>query len=141
MGNSRQAGAVNGRQPERDDRLIHHSDRGSQSVPIRFSERPAEAGIAPPAGRKSDSYDNILAETINGQYKAQLIHRRAPARRGKRWSRQRSGMLVQPSPGAGINRLYPDCRSCGKLLPAMELSGYDGVTQANRPPQNSGSLH
>jgi len=66
------------RQPERTDALIHHSDRGSQYVSIRNSERLAEAGIGPSVGIKGDSYDNALAETINGLYKAELIHRRAP---------------------------------------------------------------
>ncbi len=66
------------RQPEPDSSLIHHSDRGSQYVSIRYSERLAEAGIEPSVGSKGDSYDNALAETINGLYKAELIHRRAP---------------------------------------------------------------
>ena len=58
--------------------MIHHSDRGSQYVSIRYSERLAEAGIEPSVGSKGDSYDNALAETINGLYKAELIHRRGP---------------------------------------------------------------
>ena len=66
------------RQPERDSSLIHHSDRGSQYVSIRYSERLTQAGIEPSVGSKGDSYDNALAETINGLYKAELIHRRAP---------------------------------------------------------------
>lgn len=70
--------ALYARQPERDSALIHHSDRGSQYVSIRYSERLAEAGIEPSVGSKGDSYDNALAETINGLYKAELIHRRAP---------------------------------------------------------------
>jgi len=70
--------ALYDRQPERDQSLIHHSDRGSQYVSIRYSERLAEAGIEPSVGSKGDSYDNALAETINGLYKAELIHRRAP---------------------------------------------------------------
>ena len=70
--------ALYARQPERDSSLIHHSDRGSQYVSIRYSERLAEAGIEPSVGSKGDSYDNALAETINGLYKAELIHRRAP---------------------------------------------------------------
>jgi transposase InsO family protein len=70
--------ALYDRQPERADALIHHSDRGSQYVSIRYSERLAEAGIEPSVGSKGDSYDNALAETINGLYKAELIHRRAP---------------------------------------------------------------
>ena len=66
------------RRPERTDALIHHSDRGSQYVSIRYSERLAEAGIEPSVGSRGDSYDNALAETTNGLYKAELIHRRAP---------------------------------------------------------------
>jgi putative transposase len=69
--------ALYARQPER-DALICHSDRGSQYVSIRYTERLAEAGIEPSVGSKGDSYDNALAETINGLYKAELIHRRAP---------------------------------------------------------------
>ena len=60
--------------------LIHHSDRGSQYLSIRYSERLSEAGIQPSVGSRGDSYDNALAETINGLYKAELIHRRAPWR-------------------------------------------------------------
>ena len=66
------------RQPERTDALIHHSDRGSQYLSMRYSERLAEAGIEPSVGSRGDSYDNALAETINGLYKTELIHRRAP---------------------------------------------------------------
>jgi len=58
--------ALNARQPEQDKSLIHHSDRGSQYVSIRCSERLAEAGIEPSVGSKGDSYGNALAETING---------------------------------------------------------------------------
>ena len=70
--------ALYARQPERDSSLVHHSDRGSQYVSIRYSERLAEAGVEPSVGSKGDSYDNALAETINGLYKAEMIHRRGP---------------------------------------------------------------
>ncbi len=70
--------ALYARQPSRENNLIHHSDRGSQYLSIRYSERLAEAGIEPSVGSKGDSYDNALAETINGLYKAELIDRRAP---------------------------------------------------------------
>ena len=70
--------ALYARQPERADALIHHSDRGSQYVSIRYTERLAEAGIEPSVGSRGDSYDNALAETINGLYKTELIYRRAP---------------------------------------------------------------
>jgi transposase InsO family protein len=69
--------ALYDRQPERDGSLICHSDRGSQYVSIRYTERLAEAGIEPSVGSKGDSYDNALAETINGLYKAEVIHRRS----------------------------------------------------------------
>lgn len=58
--------------------LVHHSDRGSQYLSIRYTERLSEADIRPSVGSKGDSYDNALAETINGLYKAELIHRRGP---------------------------------------------------------------
>ncbi len=70
--------ALYARQPNPEEALIHHSDRGSQYVSIRYSERLAEAGIEPSVGSKGDSYDNALAETINGLYKAEMIHRRPP---------------------------------------------------------------
>ncbi|KVD85156.1 transposase [Burkholderia sp. ABCPW 14] len=70
--------ALYARQPGNDGTLIHHSDRGAQYVSIRYSERLAEAGIEPSVGSRGDSYDNALAETINGLYKTELIHRRAP---------------------------------------------------------------
>jgi putative transposase len=57
--------------------LVHHSDRGSQYVSIRYTERLAEAGIEPSVGSVGDSYDNALAETINGLYKAEVVHRRS----------------------------------------------------------------
>ena len=70
--------ALYARRPERDGALVHHSDRGSQYVSIRYSERLAEAGIEPSVGSTGDSYDNALAETINGLFKAEIIHRRGP---------------------------------------------------------------
>jgi transposase InsO family protein len=60
--------------------VIHHSDRGSQYLSIRYTERLAEAGIDSSVGSTGDSYDNALAETINGLYKAEVIHRRGPWR-------------------------------------------------------------
>ena len=60
--------------------LVHHSDRGVQYVSITYTERLAEAGLVPSVGSVGDSYDNALAETINGLYKAEVIHRRGPWR-------------------------------------------------------------
>ena len=70
--------ALFARRSSREGELIHHSDRGSQYVSIRYSERLTDAGIQPSVGSIGDSYDNALAETINGLYKAALIHRRGP---------------------------------------------------------------
>ena len=72
--------ALAARRPVRGNGLIHHSDRGVQYVSIRYTERLAEAGIEPSVGSVGDSYDNALAETINGLYKAEVIHRRGPWR-------------------------------------------------------------
>src|SRR5690554_6409865 len=69
--------ALYARKPVGPDRLVHHSDRGVQYVSIRYTERLAEAGLEPSVGSVGDSYDNALAETINGLYKAEVIHRRA----------------------------------------------------------------
>ena len=60
--------------------VVHHSDRGSQYLSIRYSERLTEAGAQPSVGSVGDSYDNALAETIIGLYKTELIHRRGPWR-------------------------------------------------------------
>jgi putative transposase len=72
--------ALHDRRPTHSGGLIHHSDRGSQYVSIKYTERLAEAGIEPSVGSVGDSYDNALAETINGLYKAEVIHRRGPWR-------------------------------------------------------------
>jgi putative transposase len=60
--------------------LVHHSDRGSQYLSIRYTERLAEAGAVTSVGSRGDSYDNALAETIIGLYKTELIRRRGPWR-------------------------------------------------------------
>ncbi len=62
------------------DALTHHSDRGSQYLSIRYTERLAEAGIEGSVGSVGDSYDNALAETVIGLYKTELIHRESPWR-------------------------------------------------------------
>lgn len=56
--------------------LVHHSDKGSQYVSIRYTNHLEEAGIKPSARSTGDSYDNALAETVNGLYKAELIYAR-----------------------------------------------------------------
>jgi transposase InsO family protein len=72
--------ALHERRPLHRGGLVHHSDRGSQYVSIHYTERLAQAGIEPSVGSVGDSYDNALAESINGLYKAEVIHRRGPWR-------------------------------------------------------------
>jgi len=66
--------AITDRKPVR-KALTHHSDRGSQYLAMRYTERLKDAGIEPSVGSVGDSYDNAMAETINGLFKAEVIHR------------------------------------------------------------------
>jgi putative transposase len=72
--------ALHDRRPARGGGLVHHSDRGSQYLSIRYTERLMEAGIEPSVGSVGDSYDNALAETINGLFKTEVVRRRGPWR-------------------------------------------------------------
>ncbi|MFT9091811.1 MAG: IS3 family transposase [Gluconacetobacter sp.] len=65
--------AIHARRPSPDDGLIHHSDRGVQYLAMNHTQRLAEANLVPSVGSVGDSYDNALAETINGLYKAEII--------------------------------------------------------------------
>jgi transposase InsO family protein len=60
--------------------LVHHSDRGTQYLSMRYTERLADAGIAPSVGSRGDSYDNAMAESIIGLFKTEVIHRKGPWR-------------------------------------------------------------
>ena len=70
--------ALYARQPKLSDLLVHHSERGSQYVSIRYTERLAGAGIESYVGSLGDSYDNALAETINGLHKTELTYKVGP---------------------------------------------------------------
>jgi transposase InsO family protein len=72
--------ALHDRRPVHSGGLVHHSDRGVQYVSIKYTERLVEAGLVASVGSVGDSFDNALAETINGLYKAEVIHRRGPWR-------------------------------------------------------------
>jgi putative transposase len=72
--------ALHERRPLQGAGLVHHSDRGVQYVSMKYTQRLAEAGVEPSVGSVGDSYDNALAETINGLFKAEVIHRRGPWR-------------------------------------------------------------
>jgi putative transposase len=69
--------ALYARATTKEDGLIEHHDRGVQYVSIKYTERLEQAKIPPSVGSKADSYDNALAETINGLYKAEVIHRKS----------------------------------------------------------------
>jgi len=120
--------ALHARQPGNDGSLIHHSDRGSQYVSIRYSERLAEAGVEPSVGSRGDSYDNALAETINGLYKAELIHRRTP------WKTRESLELATLEWVAWFNhqRLHS---AIGYIPPAEAEANY--YNQLNRTDQQT----
>jgi len=98
--------------------VVHHTDRGSQYTSIRFSERLAEAGIQPSVGAVGSSYDNALAETINGLYKTELIKPREP------WHTIDEVELAtaewvdwfQPPPPLRVLRGYPTRRTGDGLL-------------------------
>ncbi len=72
--------ALYDRRPAAPASLIHHSDRGSQYLSMRYTERLADAGIAPSVGSRGDSYDNALAESVIGLYNTEVIQRRGPWR-------------------------------------------------------------
>jgi putative transposase len=72
--------ALHDRRPAEGAGLVHHSDRGTQYVSIKYTERLTEAGIEPSVGSVGDSYDNALAETVIGLFKTEVIHRRGPWR-------------------------------------------------------------
>ena len=72
--------AIHDRRPAKDSGLVVHSDRGSQYLAIRYTERLVEEGIAPSVGSVGDSYDNALAETVIGLFKTEVIRPRGPWR-------------------------------------------------------------
>ena len=120
--------------------LVHHSDRGSQYVSIKYTERLAEAGIEPSVGSVGDSYDNALAETINGLYKAEVIHRRGPWRSFEAvefatlewvdWFNNRR--LLEP-----IGNI-PPAEAEERYYAMLEETSHGRVTQTKRPPANPG---
>lgn len=70
--------ALHARGPFPGGALIHHSDRGVQYLSLKYTERLTDAGVKPSVGSVGDSYDNALAETVNGLYKAEVINPRGP---------------------------------------------------------------
>jgi putative transposase len=97
--------------------LIHHSDRGSQYLSIRYTERLADAGAVRSVGSRGDSYDNALAEAVNGLYKAEVIRKRGPWRSLEQvelataewvdwWNHQRLHGAIRGMPPAEFEALY-----------------------------------
>ena len=120
-------------------RSIHHSDRGVQYVSIRYTERLAEAGIEPLVGSVGDSDDNALAETINGLYKAEVIHRQSwqglemvewATLTWVDWFNQRR--LPEP-----IGYIPPAEAEAAYLSPTHRVR-HGGVTHSNQPPEFPG---
>jgi putative transposase len=72
--------AIYDRRGQTIDGLVHHSDRGTQYLSMRYTDRLADAGIAPSVGSCGDSYDNALAESLIGLYKTEVIQRKGPWR-------------------------------------------------------------
>ena len=89
----------------------------AEYVSIKYTERLKDAGVEPSVGSVGDSYDNALAETINGLYKAEVIWRRGPWRsfEQRRVRHARMGRLVQQSKAAGADRKYSSRRSRSAL--------------------------
>ena len=104
--------------------LIHHSDRGVQYLSIRYTERLADEGAVTSVGSRGDSYDNALAETVNGLYKTELIRAQGP------W---RSADQVELATAAWVawwndQRLHS---ACGDIPPAEYEAAYHHRLQAS----------
>jgi transposase InsO family protein len=134
--------ALHERGPTHRAGLAHHSDRGSQYVSIRHTERLAEAGIEPSVGSVGDSYDNVLAETINGLYKAEVIHRHGRWRSFEAvefatltwvdWFNNRR--LLEP-----IGNI-PQAEAAARFYAIFSVEETGSVTQTKQPPAIPGPL-
>lgn len=124
--------AIHDRRPVHRSGLVHHSDRGSQYVSIKYTQRLAEAGIEPSVSSVGDSYDNALAETINGLYKAEVIYRRGPWRSyeageyaaletkfsaANGWTGSTTGACSRPSATSRLLTLRNDTTPCWATHP------------------------
>jgi transposase InsO family protein len=130
--------ALHERRPFAGSGLVCHSDRGSQYVSIRYTERLAEAGVEPSVGSVGDSYDNALAETVIGLFKAEgdPSPRAVALVRGGRVRHPRMGGLVQSPQAARTDRPHPSRRGGGALLCSGRGRSLGRLTQTKRPPGN-----
>ncbi len=139
--------ALHDRRPTHRSGLIHHSDRGSQYVSIKYTERLAEAGIEPSVGSVGYSYDNALAVTINGLYKAEVIHRRGPGAASKPSSTPHSNgstgstivgcwslSATSRPPKPKINIMLPRTTSIWQHDSQPKASGRPGAVQTQLKP-------
>ena len=120
--------------------LIHHSDRGVQSLSIRYTERLAEAGIEPSVGSIGDSYDNAMAESVIGLFKTEVIRREGPWRGlddveyatldGVSWYNEHR--LLEPI------RIHSSSRVRAGVLSQRSNSSHRGRSQLKRSPGNPG---
>ena len=132
--------AIHDRKPVSGGGIVHHSDRGVQYVSIKYTERLAEAGLVPSVGSVGDSYDNALAETINGGIQSRgdppawaMAHIGS-----RRVCHARMGRLVQQPPPAGADRPRAAGRSRSGLLPgAGGAHPNRRLTQMKQPPRKS----
>ena len=120
--------ALHDRRPVHRGGLVHHSDRGSQYVSIKYTERLTEAGIEPSVGSVGDSYDNALAETINGLYKAVPSARAMAKLRSRRVRDPGMGGLVQQPATPGAHRQHSAGRSRATLLRHAGTIRHGGIT-------------
>ena len=117
-----------------------HTDRGSQYTAIRYTERLAEANIAASVGSVGSSYDNALAESINGLYKTELIKPRGPWRTldAVEYRDRRMGRLVQPPPPLRVLRRHPTGRPRDRLLRSNTEPSRNWSSQTIESPDSPG---
>jgi putative transposase len=132
--------AIHDRRPTHKGGLVHHSDRGAQYVAIRYAERLVEAGVDPSVGSVGDSYDNALAETINGLYKTEVIRRRGPGRASRRSSSPPSNGSTGSTTDGSSSRseTYPPPRPKPPTTHSLKSSRWPRSTQTKLPPGNPG---
>ena len=131
--------ALHERRPFDGNRLVHHSDRGSQYVSIRYTERLAEAGIEPSVGSVGDSCDNALARDSDRpvQDRGDPSARAVAHPRGGGVRNSRMGRLVQQPPSPRADREHPSCRGRSALLCTGQRVGDGCLTQTEVPPGNT----
>ena len=117
--------ALYARRHEREGALVHHGERGSQYVSIRYGERLSQAGIEPSVGSTGDSHDNALAETINRLFKAEIIHRRGP------WKTREAVELATLEWVSWFNH-HRLLKSIGYIPPAEDEANYWAATRPVR---------